>query len=249
MENSSGIVDSVNAERRVWLVKIPDFLADSMNEILNGMSLSGGNQGSECEIGLVRLYAATADSPARVSVILNSEGVQELHECPREYDMKFVKSQQKMHLFSESGTGKATAIEGRVEQECHMKPIMNEEYRAMLHQRTIEANRPKRTVQLVDSRSSAVQVGLIPHVRESDLLNRRKQRLGEPDQRRERLPETEVMNMLFKAFEQYPLWSLRGLADHTHQPVMHIREILGKIANYITRGPNKNLFELKPEFK
>jgi transcription initiation factor TFIIF subunit beta len=248
---SETTVDSTNSERRVWLVKVPDFLADAMNEILDGMALNESPNGrSECELGTVRIYAPTADAPARVTVILNRESTEELKECPKEYEMKFVKSQQKMHLFSETASkGRATAIEGRVEQECHMKPNLNEEYRAMLLQRTIEANRPRRTVQLVDNRTSAVQVGLIPHVRESELLARRRQRLGEPDQRRERLPETEVMNMLFKAFEQYPLWSLRGLSEHTQQPVVHVREILSKIANYITRGPNKNLYELKPEFK
>lgn len=242
-------IDSSNAERRVWLVKVPDFLSDAMNEILDGMNLSGSGP-SECEIGTVRLYPPTADAPARVTVILNKDSTDELKECPREYELKFVKSQQKMHLFSETSVdGRATAIEGRVEQECHMKPQLNDEYRAMLLQRTVEANRPRRTVQLVDNRSSAVQVGLIPHVREADLLARRRQRMGEPDQRRERLPETEVMNQLFKAFEQYPLWSLRGLSEQTQQPVVHVREVLSKIANYITRGPNKNLYELKPEFK
>lgn len=242
-------MDSSNAERRVWLVKVPDFLAEAMNEILDCMTLPG-NAPSESELGTVRLYAPTADAPARVTVILNKDNTEELRECPREYELKFVKSQQKMHLFSETlQDGRATAIEGRVEQECHMKPQLNDEYRAMLLQRTVEANRPRRTVQLVDSRTSAVQVGLIPHVRESDLLARRRQRLGEPEQRRERLPEQEVMNLLFKAFEQYPLWSLRGISEHTQQPVVHVREILSKIANYITRGPNKNLYELKPEFK
>lgn len=243
-------VDSGNAERRVWLVKIPDFLAEAMEEILDSMSLPDVPPNSETEIGLVRLFAPTADSPARVTVHLNRDGVAELHECPRDYDMKFVKSQQKMHMFCEVlSEGRATTIEGRVEQECHLKPQFNDEYRAMLQHRTVEANRPRRTVQFVDSKSERVQVGLVPHVREQDLLNRRRARLIEPDQRRERLPETDVMNMLFRAFEQYPLWTLRGLAEHTQQPVVHVREILSKIANYNTRGPNKNLYELKPEFK
>ena len=233
-------VDSSNSERRVWLVKIPDFFAESINEILDGMRMP--NRNTECEIGTVRLYHQTEDSPARVTVLLNKETLEELQECPKEYELKFVKSQHKMHLFSEaSSSGKALAIEGRVEQECHMKPFLNDEYRNMLQQRTVEANRPKRTVRLVDNSSSSVQIGLIPHVRESELLSRRRMRQVEPDQRRERLPETEVMNAIFKAFEQYSLWSLRGLSDHIQQPVVHVKDVLSKVANYITRGPNKNL--------
>lgn len=262
-------VDSTNAERRVWLVKIPDFFADGIGEMLDGMQSTTGTadeafgasapaSGEEKEIGVVRIYAATADAPARVSVFLRKGdgGPVELQDCPREYDMKFVKSQQKMHLFSEAlgahngtGTGRATAIEGRVEQECHLKPVLNDEYRAMLHQRTAEANRPARTIQVLDGSESGIRVGLVPHVRETDLLNRRRQRVVEVDQRRERLPEAEVMNMLFRAFEETPHWTLKGLSDHTRQPIVYVRDILSRIAIYNTRGPYKNLYELRPEYK
>lgn len=241
-------VDSKNSERRVWLVKIPDFLADSFSDILDGMSPTGYN--SEKEIGIVRLHTATAESPARVSVFLSRENSEELKECPKEYDMKFVKSQQKMHLFSEhEDEGRAIAIEGRVEQECHLKPVMNEEYRSMLQQRTIEANRPKRSIQVVDSRAERIQVGLVPHIREMDLLNRRKQRTVDVEQRRERLPENEVVNMIFQAFEGRSHWTLRALSDHLQQPTIYIRDILSKIAIYSTRGPYKNYYELRPEYK
>lgn len=241
-------VDSSNAERRVWLVKIPDFFADGMNEILDVLSMTNSN--AEREIGIVRLYPPTADSPARVSVILNKDNSEELRECPKEYELKFVKSQQKMHLFSETlADGRATAIEGRVEQECHMKPLLNEDYRSMIQQRTAEANRPRRTVQFVNTDNEPVKPGLVPHVREAELLKRRQLRLGDSEHRRERLPENEVMNILFEAFESNDLWSLKGLVDRTQQPVVHVKEILSKIANYITRGPHKSLYELKPEFK
>jgi transcription initiation factor TFIIF subunit beta len=168
--------------------------------------------------------------------------------------MSFVKSQQKMHLFCESqNDGQITSIEGKVEQECHLNPVLNDDYRHMLQQRTVEANRPRRTVQVVDSHAGNVQIGLVQHSREADLVKMySRPRSGDGsqlDNRRERLPEAEVLNLIFKAFERYPLWTLKSITDYTHQPTSYVRDLLNRVAIYNTRGPNKNMYELRPEYK
>jgi transcription initiation factor TFIIF subunit beta len=112
-------------------------------------------------------------------------------------------------------------IRGKVEQECQLKPIMNEEYRNVMKQRNLEANRPRRSVQMVDSTSSGIRVGLIPHVNESELLLKKKRKF-EPELRKERLPKAEVMDLVFKAFEKFAHWTLKGLVEHTQQPTVSI---------------------------
>ena len=112
-------------------------------------------------------------------------------------------------------------IRGKVEQECQLKPILNEEYRSVMKMRNIESNRPRRTVQVVESGSAGIQVGLIPHVNETELLLKKKRKF-EPDTRKERLPKAEVMDLIFKAFEKFAHWTLKGLVEHTQQPtVLH----------------------------
>ncbi len=110
-------------------------------------------------------------------------------------------------------------IRGKVEQECQLKPLLNEDYRNVMKMRNIESNRPRRTVKIVDAGAKGVQVGLIPHVNEAELLQRKKRKF-EPDMRKERLPKAEVMDLIFKAFEKFSHWSLKGLVDHSQQPLV-----------------------------
>ena len=69
------------------------------------------------------------------------------------------------------------------------------------------------------------------------------------EMKRERLPKEDVMNMLFSAFEKHTYWALKGLVDYTKQPVQYLKDILGEICNFNTRGPYKNTYQLKPEYK
>ena len=47
-------------------------------------------------------------------------------------------------------------IRGKVEQECQLKPILNDEYRNVMKMRNIESNRPRRSVQVVESGSAGI---------------------------------------------------------------------------------------------
>lgn len=174
--------------------------------------------------------------PAKVLVHLSDSGP--CADLPKEHLLQFVKrpQQQQIHMFCESPAGgawrmvggqrdslgwlkEALMIRGKVEQECQLKPILNDEYRQVMKLRNIESNRPRRTIQVVDTGSAGIQVGLIPHVNETELLLKKKRRF-EPDSRKERLPKAEVMDLVFKAFEKFAHWSLKGLVDHTQQPTV-----------------------------
>lgn len=162
-------------------------------------------------------------------------------DLPKDYLLQFVKrpQQQQIHMFCESPAGgkrmgnyiyitynsinsinlEALMIRGKVEQECQLKPILNDEYRSIMKMRNIESNRPRRTVQVVESGSAGIQVGLIPHVNETELLLKKKRKF-EPETRKERLPKAEVMDLVFKAFEKFAHWTLKGLVDYTQQPTV-----------------------------
>lgn len=235
--NDVGVVDISYAQRTVWLVKVPDFLAERLAEIDEDNS----------DIGGVRIYA-NPNGPAKVLVHLSDEGP--CADLPKEFHLQFVKKpvQQQIHMFCESPAGEALMIRGKVEQECQLKPILNEEYRNVMKQRNIDSNRPRRMVQVVESGTAGIQVGLIPHVNEAELLLKKKRKF-EPDLRKERLPKAEVMDLVFKAFEKFAYWSLKGLVDYTQQPTIYLKEVLAEICVFNKRGPYKNLFELRPEYK
>lgn len=232
---STGIVRTEHANRRVWLVKVPDFLADRLADL--------DEEG--LELGVVRATPGAPGQPPQVKLILSPSGP--CGDLPLEYDMQLSRCTQTLHLFCEDVTGSAVMIEGKVEQECQLKPVLDEQYRNMMKKRDEMANKPKRTIQLVDPIADSRQVGLIPHVSEHEMLMKRKRKY-EPEMRKERLPREEVVNMLFNAFDKIPHWNLKALIDHTQQPSVYLKELLGEIAVYNTRGPYKNLYELKPEY-
>ncbi len=236
MDYTPGIVDITNADRRVWLVKVPDYLSERLADL----------EEDGLDIGSVRIYKATSDSPAKVMVRLCDDGP--CSDMPKDYSLNFSKCTQKMHLFCEDIAGRAMMIEGRVDKEFYMKPVLNDEYRQVMQKRNVEASKPKRSIQVVGSVEGGRRLGIIGHVREQKLLQAQKARTL-PEERRERLPKGEVTDMLFGAFERMPHWNFQGLVEYTKQPTVYLKEILNEIAVYNKRGPFKNLYELKPEYK
>lgn len=233
---NTGIIDMSSANRRVWLVKVPDYLAERLEQL----------DEDGVDLGVVRATPSGPNQPAQVKLLLSPQGP--CSDLPLEYTLQLAKCDQSMHVFCEDLAGNALMIEGKVEQDCQLKPILNDQYREVMKQRDEQANRPRRTVQVVDVMEEKVRMGVLPSVSEAEMLARRKRRY-EPEQRKERLPRDEVMDIVFRAFERTPHWSFKALIDHTQQPSAYLKEILTDIAIYNTRGPYKGLYELKAEYK
>lgn len=124
-----------------------------------------------------------------------------------------------MHLFAEDIAGRAMMIEGKVDKEFYMKPVLNEDYRQIMQKRNEESSRPKRTIQVVNDVQGGRRIGLIKPVNENALLKLQKSKTI-PDEKRERLPRKEVMDILFRAFERMPHWNFKGLVEQTQQPTV-----------------------------
>lgn len=169
------------------------------------------------DLGSVRIHRATGSSPVKVMIELSPTGP--CGDMPKDYSMVFTKCEQKMHLFAEDIAGRAMMIEGKVDKEFYMKPVLNEEYRQVMQKRNEEASRPKRSIQVVDDVQGIHRVGLLRPVNEMELLRAQKARTI-PDEKRERLPKKEVTDMLFRAFERIPHWNFKGLVEHTQQPTV-----------------------------
>lgn len=238
-----GFIDVSSANRRVWLVKVPDFFARRLEEVERGCG-----EGVDAYVGSVRTVQSGSASGAGSRLMIHLDEQGPMADLPADYHLQSFKPTQQMHLLVQSAqTEEALGIQGRVEQECHMIPVLEDErYRTLLRARTEAANRPKRSIQLVDGHHRA---SMVEHVSEHALLAGQAKRRTEPEMRRERLPRGEVINMLFKAFERYERMSFGDLLTHTQQPAAYLKEILGEVAIYNKRGPNKSLYELLPEYQ
>ena len=63
------------------------------------------------------------------------------------------------------------------------------------------------------------------------------------------MPKKDLLDLLFRLFEEYEYWSMKGLNERTKQPESYLKESLESIANLIKKGPYTSKYSLKPEYK
>ncbi|KAI8053680.1 transcription initiation factor IIF, beta subunit [Gilbertella persicaria] len=150
-------------------------------------------------------------------------------------------------ILSENMNGNKSLL-GTVYNEFVAVPSSNQA-RSSTKKRYRESSIPKRTIQVLEHGQQPI---LLPGAKESNyndtsaFITTKKQKLIE---KRIRLPENELMDTLFSAFERYPYWSLKALIVETHQPRDYLKSVLDRIGILKTRGPYVGFYELKPEFQ
>jgi transcription initiation factor TFIIF subunit beta len=196
----------------------------------------------ENEIGELEITPATQASQARVNIklseIICGSGV------PRQYDLKFTEISKHMYVLKSSED--SAKIEGTVNRECFVRPVLNEEYLLYRKERT-EIEKPKKTTQVIDYLKEGKRGERFGTIGELETLARRRRR-ALLDRKRERLEKPMVMDLLFKAFEKQPLWTVKDLADFSGQPIAYIQELIPEIC-VLNKKDYRNTYELKPEYK
>jgi transcription initiation factor TFIIF subunit beta len=64
-----------------------------------------------------------------------------------------------------------------------------------------------------------------------------------------RMSQSELHQLLFKLFQEYDYWTLKGLIESTNQPVNYLKEVLGQLCIFHKSGPYMHNYELKLEYK
>ncbi|CQB89414.1 Transcription initiation factor IIF%2C small subunit (RAP30) [Chlamydia trachomatis] len=63
------------------------------------------------------------------------------------------------------------------------------------------------------------------------------------------MPKKDLLDLLFRLFEEYEYWSMKGLKERTRQPESYLKESLESIATLIKRGPYTSKYTLKAEYR
>lgn len=80
---------------------------------------------------------------------------------PKTFNIKFTSNPPgNMLMFTENEQGKAVGIEGTIQHECTVVPNMDEDYRRIMRERREEAERPKRSVQVVEAKGKSQMLEL-----------------------------------------------------------------------------------------
>ena len=67
--------------------------------------------------------------------------------------------------------------------------------------------------------------------------------------KRVKADKDQVLTLLFAAFEKHQYYNIKDLVDITMQPVVYLKEILNEIGVRNVKGPHKNTWELKEEYR
>ncbi|GJP54424.1 hypothetical protein CLOM_g13511 [Closterium sp. NIES-68] len=169
--DGAGELDLSRANQGVWLMKVPQFVADRWHKAGDkpgGEAAAGGGAaqgapstpppaaaaaggGSVGVVGRVRMAfdprARPQGGQAATQFMMRLEVPEgAAAELPVEYNLAFTPDHVPMHVFSESAGGRI-ALEGKVEHKFDMQPPSGDRgYRQMLQTREKKWNTPKRTL-------------------------------------------------------------------------------------------------------
>ena len=141
---------------------------------------------------------------------------------------------------------------------------LGDDYRRLARARTEAAKNRGRGVALIDDDRAAVRLYQGQHHRgqlyvkstqadrealEAAAVSARELRARAQGPKRVRMERAELERLLFRLFERQPAWSLQALQRETDQPPMFLRDVLADVAARSVRGPNRDLWELLPQFR
>eukprot|EP00917_Polyrhabdina_sp_WS-2016_P032159 GHVP01068587.1.p2 GENE.GHVP01068587.1~~GHVP01068587.1.p2 ORF type:complete len:224 (+),score=45.78 GHVP01068587.1:270-941(+) len=220
-------LDTQNMDEQMWLVKVPEYLYGVIERMEDGS-----------EIGEISL------SPSNTEMMEVSLSPDVGVSVPKSYHIEMLNTKDNIFIFNNK-TNNINII-GRIEEECLLKPEINSEYLELIKEREKYNNNNKRITKSIEE---IKDIKFINHKFNKNTYSRKERKLIIEERKRTRLPRENVQDMLFSAFEKKEFWSLQSLTEFCNQPATFIKDILEEIADFYTRGKNKNLFGLKKGFK
>ncbi|CAI4062066.1 hypothetical protein SKDZ_07G2580 [Saccharomyces kudriavzevii ZP591] len=147
---------------------------------------------------------------------------------------------------------KKTAIVGTVCHECQVMPSMNDpNYHKIVEQRRniVKLNNKERITTLDETVGVTMShTGMSMRSDNSNFLKVGREK-AKSNIKSIRMPKKEILDYLFKLFDEYDYWSLKGLKERTRQPEAHLKECLDKVATLVKKGPYAFKYTLRPEYK
>jgi len=228
----------LSAESCVWLVKIPNYLADAWLHAERGTELG--------TITLAQCYDTSKDPIVEMSV-LPLPGMKE--NIPLEFSCGFSKHEHsnELKIISEDVAGRFT-VEGQVKVKVDCKAKDTALLKRSINSQAVETRKiethnlnvfEEKEVDTYVSRSATITNKLTSK-------NTKPKKKGE---KRERMEQTQLEALIFQAFYKKDLLTLSELDRDLEQPIAYLKEILGKICVYHTSGKNRLHYEIKDEYK
>lgn len=241
------------SKQDVWLVKVPKYIANSWK-----------SAPSRAELGKLRV---PKDSKGPIKFILDPK-LQQLQQSglntqstpqsklPSEHNLTLTPLvQQRMAILAQTRDQTTTSasnneapkisFEGDVKFRGELRSTGDLSYMSLKASSIKEAAKPVRVTQILDKAVMAYKPrGKAQLEHEADLRRRK-----EEAKRVVREDKEIVQGRLFSAFEKQQYYNIKDLVRITNQSIPYLKEILKEICNHCSKGTNKNMWELKPEYR
>jgi len=253
-------VDLTRSTNGVWLVKMPKYLSQILDEHSDG-AING-------EVGrLIRRAPqpsgkgstpATAGGRSQdVFFCLNDQIMEKLREKnpskdyqppPREHQFCLgnIPDGILRTIYTRTLTNpnvpssEQISLVGKVIQRAEVRPVENEQYMALKRKQFEISQEPTRKAQMI-SRKTNIYAPKRDHPENKERLKMKKL-MG----KRVRSDEDVVLNLMFEAFSKNQYISLSSLETITQQPKNYLQQLVKKYCNYNNAG---HTYELKPQYR
>ncbi|KAG4303442.1 hypothetical protein PCK1_000406 [Pneumocystis canis] len=266
-EDDAGELDMTRIKSKVWLVKVPKFLLDRWELVKeDGVDLGiiriQNNKSDNIKL-IIPDIEGNKDLPLEYNVFVMNRHTRNTYV----FAERDIKSGQNLSntsffpkIYYEKGfhpykpTQKNIALVGTIAHECNISPIINEQYRKVMQARSRAASEPKRKIQMLNTHNSLTGNFMTLGTPEtnagrfSTFIKNTKQK-NASDQKASRLPRNELLDILFKCFDDYDYYSMKTLKEITKQPETYLKEVLESIAVLLKKGPYIMKWTLKTEYK
>ena len=149
---------------------------------------------------------------------------------------------------------KQTSISGQARTELNCQPVENAEYQRIMDERTREAFRNRKQTQLIDGvvaggAGNILNPGALgSNVDFTSFINKvGPQRKNKNINKTARMPQNELLDLIYECFKEYTYWPLRSLKERVQQPEAYLRQTLEMVAIMLRSGPHAMQWQLKPE--
>ena len=228
-------VDTSQASRQVWLVKMPKHLANTLQSA-EPMQEIGRIKINKKDKNCPQISFNLSKEMARSQMIDDKENIR-LVAIEHNFHISEVYSQT-MSIFFHNEDTNVVSIEGTVQQKGEFCPIVSPNYINLSKERLKRKTEPLRKVQRLDRTVTVFQPADVPKTKKKQ----------SPIKKFKKDRET-VRNMLFELFENHQYYYMRDLERLTQQPVYYLKEVLREMCIYNTKNPHQYMWELRPEFR
>lgn len=252
-------LDLSNCTRDVWLVKVPKYISDRWLKA-----------GPNAEVGKLKIRRAPNMKPdvnftltdsicAPITGISEQESLNLIRNSstslaiPKEHKFKISSiASQTLGVFSQTPVPSTDPlqplteklrVEGKVVQRAECCPIQTKTYENIKRQAITMAGEPMRKMMRLEKHVNAYKP-IANHVAN---IQYEKQKKAEGKKMRD--DKEKVMEILFSLFEKHQYYNIKDLEKETRQPITYLKQILNEVCNYNIKPPNRNMWELKPEFR